>query len=216
MGEATEKIKHHQVRQWLYHYSFGLLKRLYDWVLSWAESKYGTVALAVLAFMESSFFPIPPDVLQIALSISKPKRSFYFAFIASIFSVIGGIFGYFIGSFLFESIGKFIIGSLGYEHYFNLVGELFKKNAFWAIFSAAFSPIPYKVFTIAAGFWNVGLAPLILASIIGRSGRFFLVATLTYFWGERVKPFIDKYFNWLTIALFILVVLGYIAVRYLM
>lgn len=196
-------------------YTFGLIRRLYDWVLSWAESKYGTLALMILAFAESSFFPIPPDVLQISLSVSKPKKSYWYAFIAGCFSVLGGIFGYFIGLFLFESVGKAIIVNLGYEQAFAVVGQLYKDNAFLAILSAAFTPIPYKVFTIAAGFWQVGLWPLITASILGRFGRFFIVATITYFFGQKAKTFIDKYFNWLTIIFFALIVLGYMTVKYL-
>src|SRR3989344_4172161 len=152
-------------------YAFGLLRRLYDWVLSWAHKKYSSLALFILAFTESSFFPIPPDVLQIALSVSKPKKSFFYALISSIGSVLGGILGYFIGLFLFDSIGNFIITALGYESLFQSVGNLYKSYAFLAILTAAFTPIPYKVFTIAAGFWQVGLVPLISASIIGRSAR---------------------------------------------
>lgn len=215
MRQTVEKIRNHRLVQGLHFYSFGLLKRLYLWVLSWAESKYGTMALAILAFAESSFFPIPPDVLQTALSVAKPKRSFYYAFISSIFSVLGGILGYYIGLFLFESIGKTIIVGLGYQEYFMIVGDLFKENAFMAILAAAFTPIPYKVFTIAAGVWNIGLPLLILASVIGRSARFFLVAAFTYFMGERVKVFLEKYFNWVTFLLFAAVFLGYIAIKYL-
>lgn len=215
MKQTLEKVRNHRFVQGLHFYSFGLLKRLYLWVLSLAESKYSVYALAVLAFIESAFFPIPPDVLQIALSVAKPKRSFWYATITSIFSVLGGIFGYYIGLFLFESVGKLIIASLGYEQYFSLVGELFKANAFISILAAAFTPIPYKVFTIAAGVWQVGLPVLILASVIGRPARFFLVATLTYFFGERVKIFLERYFNLATLALFILIVLGFTAIKYL-
>jgi len=209
------KIKNHKIVKGLHFYSFGLLRKLYNWVLSWANSKYSTLALAVNAFAESSFFPIPPDVLQISLSVSRPKKSYWYALIAGIFSVIGGIFGYLIGFFLFESIGKLIITNLGYEHYFQVVGQLYRDNAFLVILGSAFTPIPYKVFTIAAGFWSVGLFPLIVASTIGRFGRFFIVATLIYFFGERIKIFIDKYFNWLSILFFILVVLGFLTIKYL-
>lgn len=199
----------------LHFYSFGLLKRLYNWVLSWAESKYGTWALALNAFAESSFFPIPPDVLQIALSVGKPKKSFFYALISSIGSVLGGIFGYLIGLFLFESIGKLIITALGYQEQFLLVGEWYASNAFLAILGAAFTPIPYKVFTIAAGFWQVGLLVLLVASAIGRPLRFFIIATLIYFFGPKVKVFIDKYFNWLSLLVFIIIILGFLVIRYL-
>ena len=200
----------------LHLYTFGLLRKLYDWVLSWAHKKHASKALFGLAFAESSFFPIPPDVLQIALSVSKPKSSFFFALISSIGSVLGGIFGYFIGFFLFDSVGRLIIDTLGYQAQFDAVGNLYKSYAFLAILTAAFTPIPYKVFTIAAGFWQVGLAPLIIASIIGRSARFFLVATLFYFFGPKIKAFIDKYFNWLTIIFIVLLIGGFAAIKYLM
>ena len=199
----------------LHFYTFGILRRLYDWVLSWAHKKYSSAALFVLAFSESSFFPVPPDVLQIALSVSKPKKSFKFALIASVGSVLGGILGYFIGLFLFDTIGNFIINTLGYQSQFNAVGDLYKSYAFLAILASAFTPIPYKVFTIAAGFWQVGLLPLIAASIIGRSARFFIVASLIYFFGPKIKQFIDKYFNLLTIIFIILLVSGFIVVKYL-
>jgi membrane protein YqaA with SNARE-associated domain len=208
-------IRDHRVISGFHFYSFGLLRRLYDWVLSWEKSKYGTAALAANAFAESAFFPIPPDVLQIALSVAKPKRSFWYALVSSVFSVLGGILGYAIGFFLFESVGQLIINTLGYQDYFNIVGGLYKENAFLAILGAAFTPIPYKVFTIAAGFWSVGLFPLILASIVGRSARFFIVATLIYFFGARVKVFIERYFNWLSLLFFVLIVLGFVALKYL-
>jgi len=199
----------------LHFYTFGILRRLYDWVLSWAHKKYSSAALFVIAFSESSFFPIPPDVLQIALSVSKPKKSFVFALIASVGSVLGGILGYFIGLFLFDTIGSFIINTLGYQSQFNAVGDLYKSYAFLAILASAFTPIPYKVFTIAAGFWQVGLLPLIAASVIGRSARFFIVASLIYFFGPKIKEFIDKYFNLLTVIFIILLVAGFIVVKYL-
>ena len=197
-------------------YTFGILRRLYDWVLSWAHKKYSSAALFVLAFSESSFFPVPPDILQIALSVSKPKKSFYYALIASVGSVLGGILGYFIGLFLFDTIGNLIINSLGYQAQFNSVGDLYKSYAFLAILVSAFTPIPYKVFTIAAGFWQVGLLPLIAASIIGRSARFFLVATLIHFFGPKIKEFIDKYFNILTIIFIILLIGGFLIVKYIL
>ncbi len=215
MKPAFEKVKNHRFIQGLHFYSFGLLKRLYLWVLSWAESKYAAIALAAHAFMESAFFPIPPDVLQIALSIAKPKRSFWYAFIASVFSVLGGIFGYLIGMFLFETVGKAIIASLGYQQQFQMVGQLFQQNAFWAILAAAFTPIPYKVFTIAAGVWSISFPVFMLASAIGRPARFFLVATLTYLFGAKVRLFMEKYFNWFTLAVFVLAFLGYAAIKYL-
>lgn len=197
-------------------YTFGLLRKIYDWVLSWAHRKYSSFALFLLAFSESSFFPVPPDVLQIALSVSKPKKSYFYALISSVGSVLGGILGYFIGFFLFDAIGSLIINTLGYQAQFEVVGNLYKSYAFLAILVSAFTPIPYKVFTIAAGFWQVGLMPLILASVIGRSARFFLVGTLIYFFGPKIKDFIDKYFNILTLVVFVLVIGGFIILKYVL
>lgn len=195
---------------------FRPLRRLYDWVLSWANHPGGTWALLGVAFAESSFFPVPPDVLQMALGISKPKRSFWYASVSSTGSVLGGILGYAIGYFLYESIGKKIIGFYHLEATFGKVGLYYQAQAFLWIFIAAFTPIPYKVFTIAAGVYHsyVSLPVLILASAIGRPARFFFVATLIYFFGPKIKDFIDKYFNWLTVAFGVLILLGFVAIKY--
>ncbi len=196
-------------------YATGKLHQLYHWVLSWANSKHGTLALFGISFAESSFFPIPPDILQIALSVSKPERSFLYALISTIASVLGGIAGYIIGLILFDTIGKMIITTLGYQHYFAMVGKLYADNAFWAVLGAAFTPIPYKVFTIAAGVWKVTFFTFLIASVIGRAGRFFIVAGMLYFFGSEIKVFIDRYFNLLSILLFIVVIAGFVAIRYI-
>lgn len=194
-----------------------LLRRLYDWVLSWAHHPAGTWALAGISFAESSFFPIPPDVLQIALGLSRPKRSFWYAFVSSVGSVTGGIFGYFIGYFLYETAGRAIIHFYHLEATFELVGGYYQAQAFWWIFVAAFTPIPYKVFTIAAGVYHnfVPLPVLFFASAIGRPARFFLVGSLIYFFGPKIKNFIDRYFNWLTVAFAVLLVGGFLLIKYL-
>ncbi len=194
---------------------FKLLRRLYDWVLSWTNTKYAPVALFLLAFAESSFFPIPPDILLIALAISLPKKSFKYALLCSAGSVLGGIFGYYLGYGAYDLIGAKIINSLGYEHYFELVGNYYRENAFLAVFTAAFTPIPYKVFTIAAGFWKINLITFVLASIFGRSLRFFIAAVLIYLFGARIKNFIDKYFNLLTIIFMLLLIGGFLIIKYL-
>lgn len=195
------------------------LKRLYLWVLGWADTPYGTPALALIALAESSFFPIPPDVLQIALSVSKPRRSYYYATVSAIASVLGGIIGWYIGYALWTSIDDFFFEFVpGFSHKnFDAVSKLYGENAFLAILAAAFTPIPYKVFTIAAGVCHatVPLKTLILASVIGRSGRFFLVATCLYFFGPRAKTILEKHFEWITLALFAMLVLGFLAIRFL-
>lgn len=195
-----------------------VLKRLYLWVLGWADTPYGTPALALISFAESSFFPIPPDVLQIALSVSKPRRSFYYATISAAASVLGGIAGWYIGFALWSSMQDFFFEFVpGFSHKnFDAVSKLYGENAFLAILAAAFTPIPYKVFTIAAGVFHdvVPLKTLILASIIGRSGRFFLVATSIFFFGDRARAILEKHFEWFTLALFALFILGFLAIRF--
>lgn len=196
------------------------LKWLYQWVLHWADTPYGTPVLALLSFAESSFFPIPPDVLQIALSVSKPRRSFYYAAVSAVASVLGGVAGWYIGRALWLSVDDFFFNHVpGFSHAnFNQVEKLYGENAFLAILAAAFTPIPYKVFTIAAGVCHstVSLQTLILASAIGRSGRFFLVAAVMFFFGESAKTALERHFEWVTLALFALLVAGFFCIRFLL
>lgn len=200
----------------LHVYTFGLFRKLYDWVLSWADKKHSTTALFILAFAESSFFPIPPDVLQIALSVSKPKKSFYYAFVSSIGSILGGMFGYFIGlklwSLLKNAFFNYIPGFT--PEVFQLIKAKYELYGFWVVFTAGFTPIPYKIITISAGLFGVGFAMFVIASVASRSARFFLVATLLYFFGPKMRDFIDKYFNLLTIAFLVLFIGGFVAIKY--
>lgn len=211
--QETERLRNNKIIKGMHLHSFGLIRRMYDWVLSWAYSKYSAYALFILAFCESFFFPVPPDVLLMSLSISRPKKAWFYAFISSLGSMIGAFGGFMIGYLFFETIGASIISGMGYEQEFIRVGEMYKGNAFLAITTAAFTPIPFKVFTIAAGVWKVSLSALFLASLVGRSGRFFLVAGLIYFFGPRIKTFIDKYFNILTLVFFALVIAGFYLVK---
>lgn len=196
----------------------GLVKRLYLWVLHWAETPYGTPALFLLSFAESSFFPIPPDVLQIALSIAKPKRSFYYAAVSGLGSVLGGLAGWFIGYALWAAVGGFFHAYVPgvTEENFAKVQALYHENAFLALLGAAFTPIPFKVFTIAAGVFEVSLWILLVASTIGRLARFTLVAAFIFMFGPSVKTFLDKYFELATLAFFALLVLGFAVIRYLL
>jgi membrane protein YqaA with SNARE-associated domain len=190
---------------------FGWLRRLYDWTLSWAETKWGPAALGVLALTESSFFPIPPDPLLMALALGKPERSWRFASLCTAASVVGGLLGYAIGYFLWHLVDQFFFTYVpGFtEANFRFVEAKYRENAFLAIFAAAFTPIPYKVFTIASGVFETGPGVLVVASILGRGMRFFAVAGLLRWIGAPAKHFIDRYFNWLTIAFFVLLVLGF-------
>ena len=192
-----------------------MIRRLYDWVMDWSESRYAAPALFLIAFAESSFFPIPPDVLLMALAISVPRRALFYAGVCTGGSVIGGIAGYAIGYHAFELVGKPILEAYGIAEKFDLVGQQYQENAFAAITIAGFTPIPYKVFTIAAGVFKIGIPTLVGASLVGRAGRFFLVAGLIRLFGPNIKAFIDKYFNVLSIAFVVLLVGGFLVVRFL-
>ncbi len=187
-------------------------RRLYDWVLSLAHKPHGTAALFVLSFAESSFFPIPPDVLQIALTLERRSRAFYYAAVSAVASVLGGVAGYFIGWLLWSAVDEFFFKYIFSREVFDRVGVMYHDNAFWAIFTAAFTPIPYKVFTIAAGVFHekVSLVTLVVASAVGRSGRFFLVAMLLWWLGPPVKGFIDRYFNLLSIVFTVLLIASFV------
>ena len=194
-----------------------MLRRLYDWVLHWAETPYGVPALALLAFTESSIFPIPPDVLLIALTLSIPANGVWYATVCSVASVLGGMLGYVIGWLFWEAVKGFFLTYVFSEALFNQVGAYYADNAFFYIFTAAFTPIPYKVFTIAAGVWHdrVSFTTLVLASAIGRPLRFFLVAGLIQAFGNPIKRFIDRYFDVCSLGFVGLLVLGFIVIKWL-
>lgn len=192
-----------------------MLRRLYDWVLHWAETPYGTWALFLLAFCESSFFPIPPDVLLIALAVAIPKKSFKYALVCSAGSVLGGCLGYLIGWQFMAGIGEKIIAFYGLTRKIEYIKDLYINYDAWAIGIAGFTPIPYKVFTISAGAFNINFPVFIIASTISRSARFFLVGSLIYIFGSRIQTFIDKYFNILAVAFTVLLVAGFVIIKYL-
>jgi membrane protein YqaA with SNARE-associated domain len=191
------------------------IRRLYDWTIHWAQTPHSTWALFILAFCESSFFPIPPDVLLMALAVALPIKAFKYALVCSVGSVLGGCFGYLIGYEFFEYVGRPIIGFYNITDVFNTVSAKYQSNAFTAIAIAGFTPIPYKVFTISAGVCKVNLFTLILASALSRSARFFIIAGLFYLFGPKIKTFIEKYFNILTIIFIILLISGFVAIKYL-
>lgn len=192
-----------------------MLRKLYDWVLHWADTAYGAWALFLLAFAESSFFPIPPDVLLIALAVAKPKKAFHYAVICSIGSVLGGCLGYLIGWQFMASIGERIVELYGLSDKIQQIEALYNQYDAWAVGIAGFTPIPYKVFTISAGMFKINFLVFILASFVSRSARFFFLGGLIYIFGPRIQAFIDRYFNILAIAFTILLVAGFALVKYL-
>ncbi|MBM4388246.1 MAG: DedA family protein [Deltaproteobacteria bacterium] len=201
-----------------YRVPFFYLKRLYEWVLHWADTAYGAPALFLIAFAESSFFPVPPDVLLIALALGKRSRALYYALICTAGSVLGGLFGYFIGFALWEAlqIKDLFIPYVFSREVFDIVVSKYQENAFLAVFTAAFTPIPYKVFTIAGGVCQISILELLAGSVTGRAGRFFLVAGLLYLFGAPVKRFIDKYFDLLAIIFTVLLIGGFVVLKKLL
>ncbi len=191
------------------------LKRLYNWVLHWANTPYGTPALFLLAFAESSFFPVPPDVLLIALGLSIPKKAFRYALICTVGSVLGGILGYLLG-WQFWWIAKGILFKYIDQAAFEGIRDYFIKYEAWAVGIAGFTPIPYKVFTISAGFFQANFWVFVIASIISRGARFFLVSSLIYHFGPSISNFIDRYFNLLTLIFMVLLIAGFIIIKYLL
>jgi membrane protein YqaA with SNARE-associated domain len=188
---------------------------MYDWTISWAERPGGTWALFLLAFAESSFFPIPPDVLLIALCVGAARKSFRFAAVCSVGSVLGGMLGYSIGYWGYDVIGEPIVKFYHGEAVMQKIQGWYDAYGFWGTLAAAVTPIPYKVFTIASGVFKFPFVPFLLASVIGRSFRFFLVGGVIYIYGPSVKAIIEKYFDWLAWLLLILGVAGFLAIKFL-
>jgi len=192
-----------------------LIRRLYDWTVGWANRPGGTWALFGIAFIESSFFLIPPDVLLLALCVGAPKKSFWFALVCSAGSVLGGMFGYYLGATAWDALSGFFIPYVFSQELFDKVQVLYQGNAFLAVLTAAFTPIPYKVFTVAAGVFEINFWTLVSASVIGRSARFFLVGGFLYFFGPPVKALLEKYFDRCAWALLALGVAGFVALKFL-
>ncbi len=190
-----------------------MLKNLYKWVLKWADTPYGGWALFIFAFSESSFFPIPPDVLLIALAVGKPKKALKFALICSIGSVLGGILGYLIGWQFMAVVGHKIIAFYGLTEKVATIASLYNQYNAWAVGIAGFTPIPYKVFTITAGAFKINFLIFVLASTVSRSARFFLVGGLIFMFGPRIQVFIDKYFNILAIAFTVLLIASFFLIK---
>lgn len=191
-----------------------IIKKLYDWVLHWANTPYAVPALFMLAFAESSFFPVPPDVLLIALAISIPKKSFKYATICMAGSVLGGVLGYGIGLHGYEMVGKPIVDFYHGQEIMNMIKLQYDQHGFLGILIAAITPIPYKVFTIASGVFEFDFWSFFAASVLGRSTRFFVVAALIWKFGPPIKDFIDKYFNILCGVFMVLLIGGFLIIKY--
>lgn len=190
-----------------------MFKKLYDKALDWSRHKHALKYLVMLSFAESSFFPIPPDVMLAPMALAQPNKAFRFALWTTIASVLGGIFGYVIGYFLFDTINPWLQTTHYWDSY--LIAERwFKEWGVLAVFVAGFSPIPYKVFTITAGALQMLFLPFVLASLVGRGGRFFLVAMLLAAGGEKLESQLRKYMDAIGWATVVLIIVGAVIYKY--
>jgi membrane protein YqaA with SNARE-associated domain len=179
-----------------------------SWAVKNARGPYANFWLAVLSFSEASFFIIPPDVLLLAVLVVNPAHWIYRTSLVTFFSVLGGLFGYFLGFVFFDPIWDLLVATFDLEEQMLMIAEQFSENAFWAIFLSAFTPIPYKLFTISAGFFHINLVEFMVASIIGRGLRFFSVAYIVKVFGRQMAHYAFKYFNILTLIFIVIVVLS--------
>ncbi len=193
-----------------------MLRSLYDWTMELATRAGARWALAVVSFIESSVFPIPPDVLLIPMVLAERARAWGFAAIATVSSVLGGIAGYAIGLFLFDAIGMPLLEFYGYADKFGDFAERYNSYGAWVVFIAGVTPFPYKVITIASGATGLSVPIFIAASIAARGLRFFIVAGLLYWFGPAIRSFIEKYLGLLTILFVILLVGGFALVKYVL
>ncbi len=182
-------------------------ERCYESILLWAQHRHAVKYLFALSFAESSFFPLPPDIMLAPMSLSQPKRALFFALLTTVASVLGGILGYMIGLYAMDWVMPWLQDST-YGASFIRVQNWFEQWGVWAVFLAGFSPIPYKVFTIASGAFGLLFLPFVAASILGRGARFFLVAGLISWGGERLDDLIRRYMNTLGLILVFLVFIG--------
>jgi membrane protein YqaA with SNARE-associated domain len=166
------------------------LRRLYHWILSWANHPWGSAALAVFSFLDSFVFPIPPLFLQVALSLERPKRSFWYATVDTVPSIVGAAAGYYIGLTLWGSVGVKIVGDI--PHGFR---DLMTNQQFLITILYSFIPLPFKIITLGSGFMHLNLVTLLVASTLGRASRFFALGAICYYYGTRARDFIEKHFN---------------------
>lgn len=196
----------------------GMIRRLYDWVLHWADTPHGPVALFALAMAESSFFPIPPDPLLVALCLGAARKALRFAAVATVASVVGGIIGYGLGAGAWHVLeGWFFAYVPGVSpESFATVQALYDRFDFWAVFLAGLTPIPYKVFTLSAGVFDINFGVFLAASLLSRGLRFFVVAGLIHRYGAPIARFIDRYFDLLAAAFGVLLVGGFLLIKYVL
>ena len=178
-----------------------MLRRLYDWCIAAADKPHALWTMGLISFAESSFFPIPPDVMLIPMSLANPKKAWFYALICTVTSVAGGVVGYLIGALLYESVGLWLISLYGYADKVDAFRAAYAEYGAWIILLKGLTPIPYKVVTITSGFAEYNMWLFILFSVIARGGRFFIVAVLLTFYGDTIRASIEKHLGfWVTVA----------------
>ena len=192
-----------------------MIRRLYEWTLSLSAHPRALWALAAVSFVESSFFPIPPDILMIPMILARPSRAFLIALVATVASVVGGMFGYFIGAFLFDTVGQWIFNVYGKADAAQSFNQRFNDWGAWAVLVAGITPFPYKVITIMSGWTGLSVPVFIVASILARGFRFFVLAALLWKFGPPIRLFIEKYLGILFTLFVILLLGGFYLLRYL-
>jgi len=193
-----------------------LFRKLYDWTLEKSKDPKAPWFLAIISFVESSFFPIPPDIILIPMIIAKRAKAWFFAFICTISSVLGGVAGYLIGYFFYLTIGEFIIEFYSYQSEYSDFQTKYEGEIWlWFVFFAGLTPFPFKIITIASGALKINMISFVAIALVSRGLRFYLVATLLKFFGNYIKEYIDKYFNILTFVFFILLIGGFIFFKYI-
>lgn len=193
----------------------GFIRKIYDKMLKLSEGKGAMVALFAVAFAESSFFPIPPDIMLIPMILAAPSKAWRIAGLATLASVLGGFFGYAIGVFFFEVIAEPLLSFYGYLEKFHTFESYYHEYGAWIVFGAGLTPFPYKIITIASGAVHLGLAVFTVASVLARGGRFFVVAWLLKKFGAPMKVFIEKNLGWLSVLFLILLIGGFAVLKYL-
>jgi membrane protein YqaA with SNARE-associated domain len=192
-----------------------MLRRLYDWCINAAEKPYAVWLMGAVSFAESSFFPVPPDVMTIPMSFARPDRAFYYAAICTVTSVAGGVVGWLIGAFLYDTFGHWVIQLYGHGDKIETFRDAYRDYGAWIILGKGVTPIPYKIVTITAGFAGYSLPLFVLFSVISRGARFFIAAFLIYKFGPQARAIIEKRLGfWVTVSALTLIA-GFVVVTYL-
>ncbi|MBP2150784.1 YqaA family protein [Xanthobacter autotrophicus DSM 597] len=192
-----------------------MLRKLYDWIIAYSSKPSAPWALAIVAFAESSVFPVPPDVLQVPMTLARPDKAWRYALIATIASVLGGLVGYAIGALLYDSVGKFLIELYGYGQKVDQFRAAYAHYGHWVILLKGLTPIPFKLVTITSGFADYSLFWFIVLSVITRGARFFLLAALLHYFGPSAREFIEKRLGLVTLGFLAILVIGLAAAAYL-